>query len=963
MEYVRLSWRQRVIAGALLWALAAAAPAPAAAQTSTGAIVGIVTDAQGQVLPGVTLAVRNADTGVSRTSVSEGDGRYRIAGLPPGRYDVKAELPGFASAEAKELTLTIGLELQRDLTLGLENLQEAVTVRGPSALVEPTKSEVAAVVTQKQIDTLPVEGRSAITLSLLLPGTGTDTTRARRPGANIGVGGISTAGTNYIVDGMNNMISRAGDAREDIPQGAIQEFKVIVSQAPAEYGGRVGGVVNVVTKSGTNQFSGQAFEYFRDKSLNRVDRYQQAAQDTLGASKPDFRRNQFGAAVGGPVLQNRVHFFGSFERTKQDEFFTVSTGKPQFYSALEGTFPGGNDATSYFGRGDVQLTPAQHLFVRYYKQESNYFCDGCGGNNAAFSAGDAGVPGHSYIAGHTWVISPRVLNEFTVMNAHSYQTGDLSQYTPAQFLAAGGSAVYRFPSLTWGGSGGSYFDNSYRQFRNALSISAGAHTVKVGVGAQWLPTYQYNPGSPLGTWTFTTDQYFNPEDPAFNFSSLTAPSQFTASLPAYEPRNLSHTYEAYVQDEWRPWSNLTLNLGLRYDLQTKIWNENFSQDRYPRPLPYVDFASRGDKNNIGPRLGFAWDVTRDARTLVRGGYGVIYTNVQNSLLDGEITAFQQYSVNIRNPSYPDPYQGRDPLSFVSTSAPNITIGANNLVNAPAQTVNGGVSRVLSDHLALHVDGVYTRIDDFPNRVNVNTPDPATGVRPLPAWGQIVQLQPSQGAFEYRALFVRLDRRFADRYQYTVSYTLSKQENAWTGTSANSNGSITNIFDRSLDQGPADNDRRHGVTASGSFLLPYDITLGAIWTYRSSAPFSALAGTDLNGDGFNTDYVPGTTRNQGNRNLDLSAVNAWRATRGLAAISADQIDSNRYSRLDVRVSKAIPLGGSRRVDLIAQVFSLLGTDNLGGVGTSWVTNATSDSFGRILTALPRQQGELAVRFVF
>jgi hypothetical protein len=234
-------------------------------------------------------------------------------------------------------------------------VEESVTVRGQAPTVETTKSEVAAVVTAQQIDTLPVEGRSAITLSLLLPGTSTDATRAQRPGASVGLGGLSTAGTNYIVDGMNNMISRAGDAREDIPQSAIQEFKVIVSQAPAEYGGRVGGVVNVVTKSGANQLNGEAFEFFRDKSLNRVDLYTQQNHDLQGTPIPDFSRHQFGGSVGGPVLLNRLHFYASVERTDDQQFFTVKTGKPQYYSSVEGVFQGGSLANSFFGRTDLQI--------------------------------------------------------------------------------------------------------------------------------------------------------------------------------------------------------------------------------------------------------------------------------------------------------------------------------------------------------------------------------------------------------------------------------------------------------------------------------------------------------------------------------------------------------------------------------------------------------------------------------
>jgi hypothetical protein len=264
--------------------LAVAAVAPAFAQGAGGAIVGTTLDAQGGALPGVSVTVRNADTGVNRTAVTDGEGRYRIAGLPPGRYSLTTDLDGFVKADVGNLSLTIGSELRQDLTLGVSALAEAVSVTAEVPAVETTRSEIATVITQEQIETLPVEGRSAITLSLLLPGTSTDNTRAQRPGANVGAGGITTAGTNYIVDGLNNMISRAGDAREDLPQSAVQEFRVHTSQMPAEYGGRSGGVVNVVTRSGTNVFHGEAFEQFRHKSLSRSDRFEQARRDAVGAA-------------------------------------------------------------------------------------------------------------------------------------------------------------------------------------------------------------------------------------------------------------------------------------------------------------------------------------------------------------------------------------------------------------------------------------------------------------------------------------------------------------------------------------------------------------------------------------------------------------------------------------------------------------------------------------------------------
>jgi len=955
-------WLQRT-AAALLAALVVTGVSSAWAQTVGGTIVGVVADAQGGALPGVTLTARNLETGATRVVATEGDGRYRIGGLPPGRYDLVAELQGFSTVDVAGLTLTIGLEVQQNLKLGIQALEETVTVTGVTPTVEVTKTEVATVITQQQISMLPIEGRSAITLSLLLPGTSTDTTRPQRPGANVGAGGMTTAATNYIVDGLNNMISRAGDAREDLPQSAIQEFKVHLAQMPAEYGGRSGGVVSVLTKSGTNRFTGEAFEFFRGKSLNAMNKFEEERQEQFGDGKADFRRNQYGFSIGGPIVLNRAHVFAAAERTSTREFFTVSTGRPEFYGANEGTFEGGSFTNVFFVKGDVQLTNRQNGNVRYSRQSSTQYCQGCGGTSSSFGT-DNSVPGFTYFAGHTWQLSDRVFNEFAILYAESNQTTEPSPaYTPPGYSTSIGSARYSFPSFSWGASPGTSFNNVYEQFREAVTISAGDHLFKAGGGIQNLPTYMYNPGSPLGAWTFATDQYFNPSDPAFNINQLVNPIQFTSTLPAFSPQNLSHTYEAFVQDEWRLGSSVTLNLGLRYDRQTKIWNEDFTQDQYPRPLPYVDFATRGDADNVAPRVGVAWDVRGDGRSVVRAGYGLVYGNMQNSLGDGEINAFRQYSVNIRNPSYPDPYQGRNPLAFAVTTPPNINILANDLENAESHTTSAGLSQQLGNELALHVDGIYTKTVKFPNRVNINTPDPVTGLRPLPEWGNIIQQQLSKGDYDYRALLVRLEKRYSSRHQFTLSYTLSKQDNAWTGTSGNGYGAITDVFNPGLDQGPADIDRRHALIASGAYLLPKDVTVGAVWALRSSMPFSAFAGRDLNRDGSNTDYVPGTTRNQGNRDLDLGLVNAWRATNGLGPVAADQIDGNRFNRVDVRISKALVLGGTQRVEFIGQVFNVFGTDNLGGVGTGWVTNALSDSFGRIQTAQPRQQAELAVRFVF
>ena len=980
----------------LVFALASlCATVPVSAQVANAVVTGIVTDAQGGVLPGVTITVTNTESGVVRTIVTEADGRYRLGGVPPGRYNLTADLPGFANVDIRDITLTIGLEYVKDITMGLQAVQESVTVTGEAPVIETSRTEVAGVVTQDQIETLPTGDRVALRLSLLLPGVAIDTTRAKRNAVNLGAG-ISTSSTTYLVDGLSNATAISGEQRHDIPAAAIQEFLVHTSQVPAQYGQRAGGVVSIATKSGTNQLHGEAFDFFRNKALNTLDRIQELQH----ATKPDYTRHQFGFALGGPVIQNRLHYFGTFERTREHDFFNVFTGRPEFYEQFEGTFEGGSFTNISFMRGDYQVSPKQHLFYRYINQHTNFFCSGCGvpGTNTAFSNNDNLIPRDMHAIGHTWVLSNRVLNELYIMRGAASDRTYLSKdYAPARYqevmtipASMGGGQIigatrYVFPSLVWGQSqclppclAGAGTRTAFNEVQEAFSITTGSHTYKFGGSIQIFPTHEWAAGNIFGTWTFSQDQYFNPDDPNFSFANLRGATQFQASFPNLQREMRNHTYAAYVTDEWKPASNLTLNLGLRYDVQTGIWNEWRTQSEYPRPLPDVDFASRGDKNNVAPRLGLAWALAE--RSVLRAGYGLVYTNITNLIPRVEGSALKQNTINIVNPSYPDPYQGRDPVSFVSTAPPNITINGNDLVNAPVHTSSVGFSHELLADTGIHVDAVYQKAVDYPTDIQVNTRNPVTLVRPLPEWGQIIQRQPI-GWFTYKALLVRLEKRLSNRYQYQLSYTLAKQDsNTSTGDTVGINlgGSITDLYNPGWDIGPASNDRRHAIVFSGAVQLPADIVVGGIWNFRTSTPFSARAGIDLNGDGqttgggggvvggnYPTDYVPGTTKNMGNRDdaAMLSAVNTYRATLNLAPIPESQIEDNLLSQIDLRVSKAFNTGRGTRVELIGQVFNVLGRDNLGGLSSSYVTNVRSDAFGRILAALPRQQGEVALRFVF
>src|SRR5262249_41196536 len=278
--------------------------------------------------------------------------------------------------------------------------------------------------------------------------------------------------------------------------------------------------------------------------------------------------------------------------------------------------------------------------------------------------------------------------------------------------------------------------------------------------------------------------------------------------------------------------------------------------------------------------------------------------------------------------YPDPYGGVDPFSFVAATPQNIAVEANDLENLQSAAYTGGVSRQLGAALAIHVDGVYNKMTKVPMAIDINPRSGGTtGNRPLPQFGRVLQAE-SIGWADYKALLLRLERRLDHNYMYTVSYTLAS-----TNGNVSSSSFLSTVTDSAhidYDEGPNNSDRRQALVASGSVLLPFDINLGGVFTARSTMPFSAIAGVDLNGDANITDYVPGPTRNvfsRGNNEAMMAAVNAYRATRSLAALPVSQINTNEFYGLDLRASKSVRLTGNRRVELIAQVFNLLNRTNL------------------------------------
>ncbi len=389
----------------------------------------------------------------------------------------------------------------------------------------------------------------------------------------------------------------------------------------------------------------------------------------------------------------------------------------------------------------------------------------------------------------------------------------------------------------------------------------GAHQWKAGVDFSSIPFEGDNTGSPLGIWTFPKDTPYNAADPA------TYPTQYSNSLPTYA--NIpTKTFAAFLQDDWQVRSGLTLNLGLRYDLQRGSFNEDVPQllsdiqaklgrdGSFPLDVSVVKqpVAGRGDFNNFGPRVGMAWDPANNGVMNVHAAWGMFYDNMRTLQNFNELTWPQAKQIIISRPSFPDPYGGKSRDSFITTAAPNITVESNDTVNPYAHQFNVGVSRTVTRDIAITADVSITNRYSDRDVVDPNLPDQTTRAKLYPQFAR-VNFWTSTANNAYKALLLKVDKRMANRYQFLRSYTFSKAtDTAATNLLADRYG-----FFEVERYGAAD--RRHRLVTSGIVQLPAGVQLSAIADFRSSLRFNPTTSLDLNGDGYTGDLPAGVSDRQ------------------------------------------------------------------------------------------------------
>jgi outer membrane receptor protein involved in Fe transport len=922
----------QVVAGVVV-ALALAAPGRVLAQTDTGTIDGRVFDESKAAIPGATITARNTATGLTRTTVSSASGTYRIESLPAGRYDVSIVLQGFSAPLHQGVEVQVGTATTVDFTMKVGAVTETVTVTGETPLVQTTRSDVGQVITSQLVENIPLNGRKFQDLSLLVPGTRQanyyDPTKTEVGG--VSYGGLTARSVIINVDGGDNNDGVVRGLLQQFSADAIQEYKVTTQRYSAEFGRSVGGVVNVITKSGTNQLKGSGFLFARDDALNAKTHFEK--EENL--DKQPFNQQQIGFTVGGPIRQDRAHYFGAYEWNRRNDFATISTGG--VLPAEEG--PAEKPFRNHLITGKASFTPGegQTLMVRYAREDQKRLHDFIGGNTLASAGATNTNEIDSVIAKHTSVMGTNRVNEVLVL-FQSFENNITAEdntkpgiRTPDFFFGANVNTPQQTIQRRWQFKD----DFSFRQtgWGGDHDFKAGAEVIRSHYGGFFTPTL-------YGWFNFATAVPGNDINAYLNAIADT----FTGSAGDNSfDDNWTYT-SIYFQDDYRPTPRLTLNLGLRYEVQVGPYTNRFDTVSL-RALSDAGARTerQNDLNNVGPRVGFAYDVRGDARTVVRGGYGIYYDEIFSN-----ITLYEYWS------------QVDSPTFFVSASPPAFTpaeyaanrdairnsfkdptfagqllrLTSPDLQQPYSHHVNLGAAHQFTNSIALDVDYVHAEGKQEVHRWRINTPQNVnTRISPAgvfaPQYGAIL-VQGNRGRSRFDGLYLTGKVRMP-KISVISTYALTYGKNISDGFNTQP-ADITNA-DWELDWGWMPNDLRHRFTTGAIFQLPAGVQYSMSLQANTGKPYSASAGL-------------GGLR---------SAVRAVDAATG-QMFPRNSFRADGFFSWDMRVSKMIDVGHQRSLEILFEVFNISDTVNFNR--DDYFTRFTSSNFGEPSAIVTNSQRQAA-----
>ena len=917
---------------------------------------------------------------------------------------MRAELVGFGTRTREDVVLALGSRVDLRFTLSVAG-QESITVAVDLPVVDPEKTAIASVISEEQIDRLPINGRSFIGFSLLTSGVGTD--RTPQQGAS-GTSGLTFNGqrarsNNITVDGLDNNDLSVGSTRATFSQEAVREFQVLTNSYSAEFGKASGGVVNIVTKSGTNTLSGNLFFFVRDDALNAKDHFERFSPSgqSIDREKAPYSQMQFGATLGGPLRRDRTFYFLSFERldisannfvtiddTTNVTFLGQSLGTPAAilrragFPVETGHQPYDLRSNQFLGKLDHQLSYGTVSGRFNWASDLNENIEPFGGNVARSRGASLDSEDNMFAVSHMAVRSSGLVNELRFQVASRDQTIDSLDPRcggPCTLETQGGPTL---EVLGVASVGRQRFTPQPRrnvryQVLDTISIFRGPHQFKTGFDFNYIDASKQS--LPLhfgGRYIFGAIPAA--QAPLFGLPAVDVPSIVAVQLgipgryvQGYGDSAAPYGYKdfsLFAQDDWGVSDRLTLKLGVRYQVQ--FWDDiTHTVTGYPTP-----YAFPTDTNNIAPRLAVAWNPLGDRSTTVRGSYGLYYDNLITGIFGITKAIDGRGQVRTLSASLPLSIAGwnapgrrlPEPATY-----PSVVISADPALVTPyAHHTSAGFERELPGRMSLSGDFVYIRGFKQPSTLDYNplVPSLGTGRRPadvggVPGTSASVLQYTSFGETWYKGLTVALSRRFGDRHQFMVSYTWSEAEDNGTDFQsefiaqdsgrgrdpANLDG-LPLGFDPESEKGPSLQDQRHRLVASGMYVMPWDLELSSIITVGSGRPYNVLAGADLNGDG------------------DGGATDRARQVVTDIATSARRNDGTlpMQASVDLRVARRF-LVGPLTVDGIFEVFNLFNRSNYTAVnnvfGTGSYPSQAVSTFGQFTQAAAPRQIQLAMKVGF
>jgi outer membrane receptor protein involved in Fe transport len=902
---------------------------PLAAQQapSSASVSGTVHDASGAPAAGVQATITNLDRNQAQTAVTDREGRFRFPVLAVGDYELEVAAAGSAPWE-RQLRLTVGTALEVRVALN-PAFEDAISVTTDAPVVETVRTQVASAVSPEEVHDLPLNGRNFLDLALLAPGVSRTNTGANQrfaetsavPGTGISVSSQRNLANSFVVDGLSANDDAAELAGTFFSQEVIREFSVVRSGGVAEFGRGSGGIINIVTHSGTNSLRGDGYGFFRNQRLDSA--------NALSGTRLPFDQQQYGVSLGGPLVRDRTFFFANAEQLRQ-RGEGVITITPANVAAINnrlnqvgyggerlatGGFETTLDTTNFFVRADHALTPADQMTVRFSSYDvTSDNSRSAGGLNAVSRATGLGNQDRTLALNNLWVASENAISETRAQVTRSRLEAAPNDSTgPAVTI----SGIASFGTAT---SSPTARDIDLAELVQTATWLRGDHSLKAGVNLLRDRVRIGFPGALQGVYSFSS---------LANFLAGTY-SSYQQAFGEEETRQTNDNLGVFLQDEWHPGQRLTVNAGLRYDLQK---------------LPSLVHT---DRDNVSPRLGLAWDVRGDGRSVLRAAAGLYYTPiplraVANALQrDGVQYRVAQVGPNTPGaPAFPNVFS-----QFPAGILTNVTTLDPDIESSSTEQAALQYERQLGSVMAASIGYEHLRGRHIIMSRNVNAPTttnpavPNLG-RPDPRFANNSQYQ-SIGDSWYDGMTLALTRRPASWGSLRLAYTLSK------GLDTSGNFFFSqpqNANDVGAERGRSDNDQRHRLTLSGTLRAPRSIDgslvhrlaegwlFSYVYTYTSGLPFNIQLPNDRNGDTNFNDRPAGVGRNAG--------------------------EGFDYKSLDLRLSRTFTLGGGLSIEAILDAFNVLNRANY------QVPNNIfgSPTFGRATAVNEPRQFQLGLRLLF